>query len=388
MSFLRLATIIALIWQIFAPHPALGLALYVLIGIQLVAWFGPQIARRQIEWQRQTPAVLAPNESGEVVITITYQGRMPLPYVIVSEDIPPALSHAARKRWVISLKRGQPHTLRYAVQGRQRGLYWLGPLRIVIGSVLDRAEVQITEQQQIPLIISPPILPLPFLNLPAGLSFSQERRFSLFDDPAQKVGVRPYRSGDPPRRIDWKTSARLGALQVRELAPAIGRETLIALEMSETAYRGRFARDDRERAIIAAASLATALINQRQAVGLRSNGYDPLTAAPMVSLPPATGLDQLRAILAQLGRIEPVAEGDLLADVITAELALAWGGTLVVIMNAIDERRLTSLVHLARGHLRVAVALTDPGPTDLVHTRSYGIGAYRIDRNGVIVPVM
>lgn len=388
MTFLRAITVIALIWQLFDPHPALSLAVYALIGLQVVAWVGPRIARRQIEWRRQTPIVLAPHEMGEVMITITYQGRFPLPYVVVSEDIPPALSAVTRLRWVISLGRGQSRVFRYTIQGRQRGLYWLGPIHIVVGSVLDQAEVPIISHQQTPLIITPTIVPLPVLNLPTGLPASQERRLSLFDDPAQKIGVRPYRSGDSPRQIDWKTSARLGSLQVRELAPTIGRETLIVLEFSYTAYRGRFARDDRERAVIAAASLAAALINRRQAVGLRSNGYDPLTAAPLVPLPPAPDRDQLREILSQLGRIEPAPTGDMLDDLMTADLNLAWGGTLVVITSAIDDRWLTTLTRLTQSGLHIAAALADPGPTDLILARSYGIAAYRIDRNGAVVLAM
>ncbi|MEF3273276.1 MAG: DUF58 domain-containing protein [Chloroflexus sp.] len=388
MTFLRAITVIALIWQLFDPHPALSLAVYALIGLQVVAWVGPRIARRQIEWRRQTPIVLAPHEMGEVMITITYQGRFPLPYVVVSEDIPPALSAVTRLRWVISLGRGQSRVFRYTIQGRQRGLYWLGPIHIVVGSVLDQAEVPIISHQQTPLIITPTIVPLPVLNLPTGLPASQERRLSLFDDPAQKIGVRPYRSDDSPRQIDWKTSARLGSLQVRELAPTIGRETLIVLEFSYTAYRGRFARDDRERAVIAAASLAAALINRRQAVGLRSNGYDPLTAAPLVPLPPAPDRDQLREILSQLGRIEPAPTGDMLDDLMTADLNLAWGGTLVVITSAIDDRWLTTLTRLTQSGLHIAAALADPGPTDLILARSYGIAAYRIDRNGAVVLAM
>ncbi|MFN3372100.1 MAG: DUF58 domain-containing protein, partial [Chloroflexus sp.] len=184
----------------------------------------------------------------------------------------------------------------------------------------------------------------------------------------------------------WKTSARLGELQVRELAPVIARETLIALEFSETAYRGRFARDDRERAVIAAASLATALMNRRQAVGLCSNGYDPLTHDRIAPLPPAAELEHLREILARLGRIEPERSSPFLTDLIAADRYLSWGGTLMIITAALDERWLADLTTLSQSGLRIAVALAEPGPTDILLARRYGLTAYRIDRTGMIVP--
>ncbi len=387
MTFLRAITIVLLIWLIFAPNPVISLTVYVLIGVQVIAWLWPRIAGQQIEWRRQAPLVLSPNEPGEITITITYRGRLPLPYLVITEDIPPALSAAARKQWVISLAPGQQQVLRYTIQSRQRGLYWLGPLRMSIGAVLDLNEVQLVEQQQTPVTIIPTVIPLPLLHLPAGLPFSHERqRLSLFDDPAQKIGVRPYRPGDSPRRMDWKTSARLGELQVRELAPVIARETLIALEFSETAYRGRFARDDRERAVIAAASLATALINRRQAVGLCSNGYDPLTDEPIAPLPPAADLEHLREILARLGRIEPEHSSPFLTDLIAADRYLSWGGTLMIITAALDDRWLADLTTLSQRGLHIAVALAEPGPTDILLARRYGLTAYRIDRTGAIVP--
>ncbi len=387
MKTLRALTLLGLIWLVLDPSPALGYVVYTLIGLQVIGWVWPWIARAQLDWQRQAPLALAPDEIGEVAIVITYRGRLPLPYLVVSEDIPPTLSSTARKRWVISPKPGQSHALRYQIQGRQRGLYWLGPMHLAIGSVLDINESRIAGQRHTPLTILPVVVPLPLLNLPTGLPMAQERRrISLFDDPAQQAGTRLYRPGDPPRRIDWKTSARQSALHVRELTPVIARETTIALAFSEREYRGRFARDDRERAVIAAASLATALIHRRQPVGLRSNGIDPLTGTVMDSLPPAADSAHLREILLRLGRLETISEGSLVADLLHSDLNMVWGGTLVVITSALDEHWIAGLKAIGQRGIHTAIALVDPGPTDLAQARRYRIAAYQINRHGAIVP--
>ncbi|MGQ9527402.1 DUF58 domain-containing protein [Chloroflexus sp.] len=387
MTPLRIVTGIAVIWLIFDPQPVVGFVAYTLLGLQVLGWFWPRIARNQITWQRCAPLALAPDETAEVEIQITYRGWLPLPYPVVREDIPVMLSHVPRREWVLSLWPGQRYTLRYPIQCRRRGLYWLGPLSLRIGSVFEQNETQLTEQQPTPITVTPAVVSLRLLNLIAALPCSQERyHLSLFEDTAQKIGVRSYQVGDPPRRIDWKTSARLGDLQVRELTPTIARETLIVLAFAGAEYPGRFAYDNRERAVVATASLASTLIQRRQAVGLCSNGYDPLHRKAGITLLPATGVDHLRELLVRLGRIEPAIEAPLIEEVITGEPVLRSGATLVLITGALSTQVLTTLLTIRQRAMKVVLVLTDPGLTDLLHTQQYGIVTLQIDRTGAIIP--
>lgn len=387
MTPLRIVTGIAVIWLILDPQPVVGFVAYTLIGLQVLGWFWPRIARNQLTWQRYAPLALAPDEVAEVKIHITYRGWLPLPYLVVCEDIPTMLSNVPRRQWVLSLWPGQSHTLRYPIQCRQRGLYWLGPLSLRIGSVFDQHETQLTERESTPITVTPAVVSLRLLHLIAALPYSQERyHLSLFEDATQKTGVRTYQVGDPPRRIDWKTSARLGDLQVRELTPTIARETLIVLAFAEAEYPGRFAYDNRERAVVATASLATTLIQRRQAVGLCSNGYDPLHRQAGITLLPATGIEHLRELLVCLGRIEPATDAPLIEEVITGESVLRPGATLVLITSVLSTQILTTLVALRQRAMKVVLVLADPVLTDLLHAQQYGIVTLQIDRAGVIVP--
>ncbi len=387
MTLLRSITIIAIVWMILDPSLVIGIVVSALVGLQMAAWVWPRLVYNQISWQRSVPSALSPAEKADVVLQIIYRGWLPLPYLVVREDIPASLSEIPRRQWVVSLRPGQHYTLRYSIQGRQRGLYWLGPLKMWVGSVFAINEVQLGEPQQTPLTIVPTVLPFQTFYLPAALPYSQERyHLSLFDDPAQKMGVRQYQIGDPPRRIDWKTSARVGDLQVRELAPVIARETLIVLAFTESEYPGRFSYDNRERAVVAAASLAAALIYRRQPVGFQSNGYDPLLRQPVAMLAPAAGVDHLREILLRLGRIEPATDGEPIDNVLLGHLALNRGGTLVLITSSLSVRILPVLLAIRRSGIKVSVALADPGPTDLLQARQHGITAFQINRDGVLVP--
>ena len=189
MTLLRSITIIAIVWMILDPSLVIGIVVSALVGLQMAAWVWPRLVYNQISWQRSVPSALSPAEKADVVLQIIYRGWLPLPYLVVREDIPASLSEIPRRQWVVSLRPGQHYTLRYSIQGRQRGLYWLGPLKVWVGSVFATNEVQLGEPQQTPLTIVPTVLPFQTFYLPAALPYSQERyHLSLFDDPAQKIG--------------------------------------------------------------------------------------------------------------------------------------------------------------------------------------------------------
>jgi uncharacterized protein (DUF58 family) len=80
-------------------------------------------------------------------------------------------------------------------------------------------------------------------------SYSDRRSHSAAEDLTR--ALRPYRVGDPTRLIHWRTSARYGELQVRELEVFTGsQEIIICLDSSN-----KWHFDDFEQAVIAAASM-------------------------------------------------------------------------------------------------------------------------------------
>jgi hypothetical protein len=165
---------------------------------------------------------------------------------------------------------------------------------------------------------------------------------------------------------------------VRRNQPAIMLETMVALAFSRQEFGGRFAYDQMERSLTAAASILAYLEQQRQAYGLCSSGYDPLHGKVAQPIPIGRGHGHLMATLGLLGRLEPAEHGDLLADLQHAAIGLGWGSRLVIIAAQPTTELLAATLPLQRRGLHIALILAEAQPADLLLARQHGLNAYRL----------
>jgi uncharacterized protein (DUF58 family) len=237
----------------------------------------------------------------------------------------------------------------------------------------------LASEQLSTLTIYPTVVRLAELGLPANLPYGTlAAPQRLFDDPARPIGVRPYQPGDGVRRIDWKSTARMQQAVVRRNQPAIMLETMVALAFSRQEFGGRFAYDQMERSLTAAASILAHLEQQRQSYGLCSSGHDPMTGMVAQPIPIGHGRGHLMAGLGLLGRLEPAEHGDLLADLQQATIGLGWGSTLVIIAAQPTTELLAAMLPLQRRGLYLALILVEAQPADLLLARQHGVSAYRL----------
>ena len=357
--------------------------LYVMVGLQVMARFWLRRGTRQLRWQRTAPTAAFPGERTEVTIAVQNKGLLPLPWVTITENVPPTLRTPSTVREVVSLGANQRHVLSYTIIGQRRGYYRLGPLTLNTGDVLGLDERTLGRPEHDSLTIYPPILRLADLGLPAALPYGTLATTQrLFSDPARPVGVRPYQAADGVRRIDWKTSAHAGAPQVRRYQPAIALECLIGLAFAREEYDGRFAYDTMERALNVAAAIAAYLQARRQPIGLCTTGHDPAIDASAQSVPVAQGRAHLMQVMGTLGRLEPATNGALPVLLNQQAAHLGWGSTVIVITGQRGPELIAQLLPLQRRGLSVALILVEPTPADLGLPREYGIASYGLWRDG------
>jgi uncharacterized protein (DUF58 family) len=98
--------------------------------------------------------------------------------------------------------------------------------------------------------------------------------YRLFEDPTRVAGVRPYEVGDPLNRIHWRATARTGALHSKVHEPSTLTGATILLDFHEAGYPTRGEPIRSELAVTTAVSLANAVYEMGQQIGLVTNGRD------------------------------------------------------------------------------------------------------------------
>jgi uncharacterized protein (DUF58 family) len=132
------------------------------------------------------------------------------------------------------------------------------------------------------------------------LPFAEGHRENLFKGSGENLySHRAYQVGDSVRHVDWKASAKLGALVLKEHTRDDDRKVLIFLDNRIGQLHSEALADRFERAVELAAGLASHFIQE---------GAEVEFAVPQDLVPLHGGQEQLHRILEILALIEPVWE--------------------------------------------------------------------------------
>jgi len=358
--------------------------LYALSGVYILGRLWARRSLAAVSLQRRHDRRVFLGETLTVDVEVQNQGWLPVLWMRLNDNIPASLAPGVIFRRVVSLLPRERRNLSYSLSSRRRGYYPIGPLLTLGGDLLGTATYEHAYADDDFVIVYPKILPLRDLGFPSKSPFgtlpSRER---IFEDPTRIQGVRDYQPGDSLRRMDWKTSARLGALQVRRFEPAISLETAIFLNLDSSDYDQPHRSQATELGIVIAASVAVHVVEKRQAVSLTTNGLDPLAEAEAADVTPALplrkGREHLTYLLDLLARVEVVPEDgavpflDLLSR---RSLSLPWGSTVVIVTALEVEGLLDTLLALRRRGLGIILVLTCPH-------REFALTAQRAEQIGV-----
>lgn len=383
---------------------------YVCIGIYVFGrWILPRIFSK-VRIKREFVDRAFHGETITVRLVCQNMSRLPMPWIEFSESIPPALRSGDAMQRVIYLSGRQKREFTYKIQAGRRGYYRIGPLRLNAGDLFGLIEGQSGQVKEDFMTVYPRIISLSSLGLPSRLPFGTvAAKQRLFEDPARPRGIRQYQSGDSQRHINWKVSAHTDSLLIKRFEPAISLEAAILLNLHSADYERRDWRYLSEWAITTAASVATYLVNQRQPVGLISNGIDPLRsgkellfsensgrlyrdekedqsrenemAAP---IEPRNNRAHLMKILEQLARIESGETVPFREWGSNACYHLSWGVTILVITPRGDEETCHALHRLVRaGYNPILLAVEPDYNFGLIRERArlLGFSAFNVTGN-------
>ena len=361
MSELPMILLLLLAVALLARMDLIFYLVYVLAGTYALSrwWAGRGVERLRVH-RRFTDHIFT-GESADVEIEIVNTSWWPVPWLRYEETPPSALISSGAVRQVISLRPKEHSCLSYRLFGERRGYYQVGPGVLSTGDLFGFAESRGSFDEPRPLIVYPRVIPLTYVDLfsrsPLG---NIKSRQPVFTDPARVIGVRDYRSGDPLRAVDWKSTARVGSLQVKKQESAVSLTAVIFVDLNVAAYSRQLQVAASEWAIVVAASLANYLVGQRQVVGLASNGQDRPTEARCWMIPPRPGRVHLMKLLEWLARVQ-LTETTSLPDwlpIVTA--GLPWGTTVIAVTPSGDETTCTALHRLRRAGLNPILVAIEP----------------------------
>lgn len=211
-----------------------------------------------------------------------------------------------------------------------RGLFTLGPTLVQAGDPLGIYTVEIQDPARASLLVTPPIVPLPTIEVAPGRHSGRGRPRP--DAPERTVGaagVRPYSPGDSLRWIHWPTVARRDAFYVRLFEGTPAGDWWVVLD-DDLHYRlGEGQDSTEEHGVILAASMADRGLRLHKAVGLAVNGKE------LIWLPPREGDAQRWEVLRSLALAAP---GERSLDKMLTRLFSSFSGqTSLILITANPE---------------------------------------------------
>jgi uncharacterized protein (DUF58 family) len=224
----------------------------------------------------------------------------------------------------------------------------------------------------------PKVIPLVGFDIASRRPIGEVRMsHRLYEDPTRIAGVRMYQPGDPFNRIHWGATARTGLLHSKVYEASCIAGATILLDFHRGSFDAGHEPVRSDLAVTAAASIAAAICEMGQQVGLVTNGRDAadrirtegwqqtdllnrrvaLKAAGMLDVnsrlrpqivPTMRGTSQLGRLLETLARIE-LTDGLTLPQLVYESASrIPVSATVIAVLSSVTPATAVSLANLRR----------------------------------------
>ena len=234
----------------------------------------------------------------------------------------------------------------------RRGTYRIEPMVVRTGDPFGFFEAAATVGRPTVVTVFPRVVPLPRWRLPnANLEGTHSAPERTLQTTPLATTVRPYAPGDSFNRIHWRTTARLGEIQVKEFDLEQTADVWLFVDLESAAQGGEGDISTVEESLRVAASIAHDAILENRAVGLTTSGHR------LVSIPADRGPRQRQKIMQLLAAVEGDGHSPLAEVLLTGLPRLRRGMTAVVVTPSNERHWIRALTGL-RGRGVAAVVVT------------------------------
>ncbi|MEM1070063.1 MAG: DUF58 domain-containing protein [Planctomycetota bacterium] len=344
--------------------------------------------------RRGGDAELAIGSDFEVELSLTNGSKVPVLWLLVEDLLPskamsydpPTLDVRGDRVRVLMLWGNETRKLTYNIACNRRGYFQVGPTILETGDMMGLFRRYRVGNQPQYVTVLPKVVPLTSYEIGSRRPIGEIRmRENIMDDPTRLRGIRQWEPGDPMRSVHWAATARTGTLHSKVYEPSsiIGATLILDLHQSTTPKHHEPVRSDL--AITAAASIATALHESNEPVGMATNARDAAdrirqegwkgdhrvrgqaqAAASMLDAserlrpiiqPPSRGPLHLKEIIRTLARLERTDGLTLSELLVECESQLSAETTLLVILQKATPDTIAALIGLERRGRAVAVII-------------------------------
>lgn len=245
----------------------LGSAIAAMLGLAVLRNLRPLPALSVRRVAR--PAMVSVGEAARVELHLSNDGNRGTPRLQLWEPVGDA---GGAPMQLAPLQGGATVSVAYRVPSLRRGVVNVGPLGAERTDLLGLARRRHVLAGTAEVLVVPERVPLAFPALSSSGRLGQHLRVKSWGQTGSEFhSQREYVPGDDLRRVNWKTSARLGELVVRETAVEGVRRCTVVLDTHRDSYPDS---DSFERAVTAAASVVTGASTAGIATRLVAPGID------------------------------------------------------------------------------------------------------------------
>lgn len=263
----------------------------------------------------------------------------------------------------------------------RRGLYHLGPTKVKTSDLFGLFQLSIEDPRQVDILITPPVVPLPQIEVASGGRTGDGRMVKGMLEPSVAVStIRDYQPTDPLHHIHWPLTAKRDTLTTRVFENTPTGNWWIIQDMNKNVQVGQKNNNSLEVGIILSASLAKKGLQSGKAVGFIANNLQHSWITPQ-----HLG-DQTMKILRTLALSEA---GDMSLDNLLKKSRSSFqqAASLIIITPDITLQWWESLLWLKAKGMIPTVLLLDPSSFNPAGTgtsitleklRNAGIRSYAI----------
>jgi uncharacterized protein (DUF58 family) len=282
--------------------------------------------------------------------SISNASRLPKPWLEVYNptDLPVPLPGRA-----LGLRSWAQRSWVAIVPLTRRGTYRIEPMVVRTGDPFGFFEAAATVGRPTVVTVFPRVVPLPRWRLPnANLEGTHSAPERTLQTTPLATTVRPYAPGDSFNRIHWRSTARLGEIQVKEFDLEQTADVWLFVDLETAVQAGGGDVSTVEESLRVTASIVHDAIVENRAVGVTTSGHR------LVSIPADRGPRQRLKIMALLAAVDGDGHSPL-GEVLLAGLPrLRRGMTAVVVTPSLDRSWIRALAALrSRGVAAVVVTV-------------------------------